>query len=301
MTPPALTIGVPAMNRGDTLAEALESLLAQTRGDFLIVIADNASTDNTAEIANAFAERDPRITVVRRPTRVTAVETFRLLVEAAETPFFMFAPADDVWHPDFVAETLGAIEVDPEASLVCPRVEFKDAEGRRYCPGGTYAVTGQAMQRVAKYLQSPGCNSRIYGVHRTAMLREAFLGFNEFVGWDWLLMVKTLIAGPHREIDKVLMTREATTREKYQKMVAQSEGSRLRRAMPGLRLSSEIKKVIPRSQQFRIIPTLLKLNILMLQGSPIKLSRAIYWSIRKPAEVLMGKPARIGSGIELQS
>ena len=294
MMPPSLTIGVPAMNRGDTLAAALESLLAQTRGDFVIAIADNASTDNTAEILRQFAARDARIIVVRRPVRVTAVETFRLLVEAAETQFFMFAPADDLWHPDFVAETLGVIETDSEASLACPRVEFANADGSRIRPGGTYPISGAIAERLATYIGSPGCNSRFYGIHRTTALLKAFDGIADIVGWDWLIMVKSLIAGPHREIERVLMTREATARGAHHDMVTRAEPKRRNRLLPGLTLTKALLTNVPVKLRWRIAPAIAKMNFLMLQGSPYRLSRAVYWCVRRPTEIMFGRPARIG-------
>lgn len=293
MTSPALTIGVPALNRGDTLPRALDSLLAQTRRDFVILIADNASTDNTAEIAHDYAERDKRVTVVRRPTRVTAVETFRLLAEAATTPFFMFAPADDFWHPDFVAETLRVIEADPAASLACPRVEFARTDGSLMRPGGTYTIEGDIAKRMATYIGSPGCNSRFYGIHRTETLTTAFHGVAEIIGWDWLVMVKSLIVGTHREVDQILMTREAGTREAQHNMVARAEPNRRNRALPGLRLTQALMRNVPRETLWRIAPAIAKMNFLMLQGSPYRLSRAVYWGIRKPTEMLFGRPARI--------
>ena len=56
-----VSLGVPVYNGGRFLAESLESLLAQTYQDFEIVISDNGSTDDTAEICRAFAERDERV------------------------------------------------------------------------------------------------------------------------------------------------------------------------------------------------------------------------------------------------
>src|SRR6266511_1519680 len=55
-TSPRLTIGVPVYNGGSLLSEMLQSLVRQTFTDFEIVISDNASTDDTSEIALRFAD-----------------------------------------------------------------------------------------------------------------------------------------------------------------------------------------------------------------------------------------------------
>ena len=56
-----VSIGVPVYNGEKYLAQALDSLLAQSFKDFEIVISDNASNDRTAEICQAYQNKDGRI------------------------------------------------------------------------------------------------------------------------------------------------------------------------------------------------------------------------------------------------
>ncbi len=58
---PLVSIGMPVFNGEDFLEAALESLLAQTFTDFEIILADNASSDRTPEICQAYAAKDVRI------------------------------------------------------------------------------------------------------------------------------------------------------------------------------------------------------------------------------------------------
>src|SRR3569623_644066 len=58
---PRLSIGLPVYNGGDLLPLAIDSVLAQTFGDFELIICDNASTDQTEELCRAYARRDPRV------------------------------------------------------------------------------------------------------------------------------------------------------------------------------------------------------------------------------------------------
>jgi glycosyltransferase involved in cell wall biosynthesis len=63
--PPRVAVIVPARNRADLLGEALESVLRQRYGDWEIVVVDDASTDDTSDVARAYAARCPeRITVL---------------------------------------------------------------------------------------------------------------------------------------------------------------------------------------------------------------------------------------------
>src|SRR6516165_373080 len=60
-TRPHLSIGVPVHNGALFLRQALESLMAQTYEDFELIIADNASTDETESICQSFAAQDRRV------------------------------------------------------------------------------------------------------------------------------------------------------------------------------------------------------------------------------------------------
>jgi glycosyltransferase involved in cell wall biosynthesis len=64
-TSPRVTVVIPTFNRARFLPVAVDSVLAQTYGDFRLLIADNASTDETADIVARYD--DARIDYVRRP------------------------------------------------------------------------------------------------------------------------------------------------------------------------------------------------------------------------------------------
>ena len=61
-----VAIGLPVYNGDNYLAAAIESILAQSYGDFDFLISDNASTDGTEEICQAYAKRDSRIRYIRQ-------------------------------------------------------------------------------------------------------------------------------------------------------------------------------------------------------------------------------------------
>ena len=77
-TTPRLSIGLPVYNGGRYLAKALDSLLGQSYEDFEIVIADNASTDDTAELCRDYERRDQRIRYFRQPRNIGFRQTTTL-------------------------------------------------------------------------------------------------------------------------------------------------------------------------------------------------------------------------------
>src|SRR5918992_2944575 len=62
---PRVSLGMPVFNAEQHIEEAIESLLAQSFGDFEIVISDNASSDGTEEICRTYVTKDDRIRYFR--------------------------------------------------------------------------------------------------------------------------------------------------------------------------------------------------------------------------------------------
>src|SRR5919112_5909956 len=101
---PRVTIGLPVYNGERFLEQALDGLLAQTFTDFELIISDNASTDRTPEICQAYAARDSRIRYVRQPENIGAGPNHNILVPMARGEYFKWASHDDLYDPDLVAK-----------------------------------------------------------------------------------------------------------------------------------------------------------------------------------------------------
>lgn len=96
---PTVTTIVPLYNRAAMLADTLDSLLTQTFTDWEAVIVDDGSTDDGPEIATAYARRDPRFRVVRRPNGgVSAARNTGL--DHARGEYIHFLDADDIIEPE---------------------------------------------------------------------------------------------------------------------------------------------------------------------------------------------------------
>lgn len=105
-TAPRLSIGMPVYNGEAYVREAIDSLLAQTVADFELVISDNASTDATPTICQAYAAQDSRVRYIRQGANLGAAANFRFVLQAAhQSEYFMWAACDDTWSANWV-ETL---------------------------------------------------------------------------------------------------------------------------------------------------------------------------------------------------
>lgn len=105
-----LSIGMPIYNGQAYMREAIDSLLAQKAFDFELIISDNASTDGTQAICEAYAAADPRVRYIRQPTNLGASGNLKFVLRAARFEYFMWAACDDSWSAQWVETLLAAIE-----------------------------------------------------------------------------------------------------------------------------------------------------------------------------------------------
>jgi glycosyltransferase involved in cell wall biosynthesis len=114
---PRLTIGLPVYNGERYLAEAIEALLSQSFGDFELIISDNASTDDTAEICRRYQKEDSRIVYVRQQKNIGMVPNHNFVVLQASGSLFKWAAYDDLYAPDILKRCVAGLDKNPDAVL----------------------------------------------------------------------------------------------------------------------------------------------------------------------------------------
>lgn len=129
MTVPLVSIVVPVFNDVTTIALALESALAQTLSGVEIICVDDASTDGTDTVIEAFAERDHRVRLVRHAENASAFQARRTGVLAARAEYLLFLDGDDELVPT-AAELALALSRSTTADLVGFGVSVVERDGR---------------------------------------------------------------------------------------------------------------------------------------------------------------------------
>ncbi len=114
---PQVSIGMPVYNGAKFINEALDSLLVQTFTDFELIISDNASTDETEAICRKYAAKDERIRYVRQVENFGGRANFQFLLDEAVGEYFMWAAADDVWLPEYIAACVDSLAGSTKASF----------------------------------------------------------------------------------------------------------------------------------------------------------------------------------------
>ncbi len=118
MSEPTLSVLLANYNHARFIGEALTAILSQSPAAGEVVVADDASTDNSVEIINEFRARHPHIRLIRNERNGGVVNNCNVLLRAATGKYLVFAAADDRVLPGFFAHALTAFERFPSAGLV---------------------------------------------------------------------------------------------------------------------------------------------------------------------------------------
>jgi glycosyltransferase involved in cell wall biosynthesis len=120
MTRPLISCIVPTFNGGRYLAEALDSILAQTYRPLEIVVADDGSTDGTISTVASYGDL---VRLVRQRTAGPAA-TRNLGLQAATGVYVAFLDADDLWRPEKLALQMERFIARSELDLCIAHVQM---------------------------------------------------------------------------------------------------------------------------------------------------------------------------------
>jgi len=213
---PKVTIGLPVRNGARTLDRALTSLRAQTERDIEILVADNASTDETVAVAERHGAADPRVRIHRHPSNVGITANFEFVLRRARGRYFAWAAHDDVWDAAFLETLVGALEADGSAqSAMCAtrRVteDGRDVDEVRFV-GARDAARPWWRLSLDVARGSPH-HLFICGVHRTEFLRSLADPLPRVAAGDRLFALALVLSTPLAYRDELLYRREISDRD----------------------------------------------------------------------------------------
>ncbi|MGQ0834959.1 MAG: glycosyltransferase family 2 protein [Gammaproteobacteria bacterium] len=206
--PPLVTIGLPAYNSERFIRRSIDSLLAQTFSDFVLVISDNASTDSTPRICQEYAESDRRVRCFHNPTNIGNPRNFNRLFELTATKYLKWSTTDDYWEPTFVERALDVMERDPTVALCYPKTYLIDAEGGTRTPyeDNLHLMQEDPAERFLTLLGSIGLAHQHLGLIRMSCLRRTHL-LGAYVASDIALLAELTLYGKFYELPERLYTR----------------------------------------------------------------------------------------------
>jgi len=146
-----VSIIVASYNFGRFLPQTLDSVLAQTFGDWECLVVDDGSTDDTADVAERYAQRDPRIRLLKLPHRGVSA-TRNAGIRATKGELIQFLDADDLLIPEKLELQTRFLNEHPECDVVYGNVAYFRTES-----------PGTLMFSPRGRLSRPILNDRLHG------------------------------------------------------------------------------------------------------------------------------------------
>ena len=113
-----VSIIIPCYRGSRFLAEAIESCLRQTHRELEVIVVDDASPDDCAEIAERYVRSDDRVRLIRRPENGGVSRAFNSGLEASRGEYLTRLAQDDVFGDSAIEVMVRHLQKHPEAGLV---------------------------------------------------------------------------------------------------------------------------------------------------------------------------------------
>jgi glycosyltransferase involved in cell wall biosynthesis len=201
-----VSIGLPVCNGENYLKEALDSIMAQTYKDFELIISDNASTDRTQEICQAYAVKDPRIRYYRNEKNFGASWNFNHVFELSRGEYFKWAAHDDIIAPDYISKCVEVLDKNDSIILCNSKAKFIDKYGKIIAD---YKISSEKTSSVKPHDRfgyliyfNHWCFD-VFGLIRSDALRKTSL-IKAYPGSDRALLAELGILGQFYEIPQYL-------------------------------------------------------------------------------------------------
>lgn len=182
---PLISIGLPIYQSEQTIRTALDSILSQTFTDFELLISDNASTDGTALICQAYAARDSRIRYIRQPQNLGAAENFKFVFAESRGVYFVWMADDDIRSPNFLEVNAKFLSENSEFVACTSPNGFENWSSQRELVN--FDLSGDEVDRYISFFNhSFVSHGLFYSLIRAQTLRDCEIIDQIFPGFDWL-------------------------------------------------------------------------------------------------------------------
>src|SRR3990170_2838516 len=111
---PKVSVIIPTYNREKYIVETLQSVFAQTFTDYEVIVIDDGSTDNTADVLRPYLDR---IVYIRKPNGGQG-SARNVGIKVAKGEYIAFLDSDDLWMPEKLELQVKYLDNNKDAGLV---------------------------------------------------------------------------------------------------------------------------------------------------------------------------------------
>ena len=173
-----VSILLPFRNSAHTLDAAISSIVEQSFDDRELVLIDNASTDESPSIGRRWAGNEPRIRVLHEP-RIGIAHALNTGLAHAEGGYIARMDADDISHPERLAEQVAYLDAYPEIGVLGTRTRFassvQESRGMQAFVEWQNNILSPHEHYVKRFVDAPLA-------HPTVMFRRELV--EQFGGYD---------------------------------------------------------------------------------------------------------------------
>lgn len=204
---PRLSVGMPVYNGEHYLAGSLDSLLGQSYEDFELIISDNASTDDTAEICHLYEEQDSRIRYFRQSRNIGLSANHNFVVEHARGELFKWASYDDLYGRELLERCVEVLDAFPHVVLAHSWTAIIDSSDT-VVKAGEYPLATSSTRAPVRFRSTlfDSGGDDIYGVMRASVLRRA-LPHGSHHHADRTIVTELALQGPFAQVPEWLYFR----------------------------------------------------------------------------------------------
>jgi glycosyltransferase involved in cell wall biosynthesis len=193
---------VAAYNAGHYISAALDSLLAQSFQDFEVIVVDDGSSDNTAELVGAFVRRDQRFRLLENDVNKGLVFTRNRTLEESRGELIAIVDADDICEPDRLAVQVSYIDANQHVGMLGSDVTLIDDTGREL---GFHSQSHHGEQQVRFFLMFGPCVHNPTTMYRRDLVEKAGgysggfdAGAEDYDLWSRLSGITAIVNLPQR-------------------------------------------------------------------------------------------------------
>jgi hypothetical protein len=155
---------IPCYNYGRFLRQCVNSVLGQASVDVRVLVIDDASTDNTAEVAATLAQEDPRVTVTRHDTNKGHINTYNEGIEWASADYMLLLSADDYLLPGALKRAADLMDEHPEVGFTFGNVIEVSDSGNETPTETNIEATNESGDRILagrEFIESSGAGNLV--------------------------------------------------------------------------------------------------------------------------------------------